>query len=311
MPAAVVLAFAVALAGCGAPAGSEEPVDELTSGADALALEATATTGVLRGVVVDDAIRPVANASVTARGPDGERSATTAADGLFGFDGLQPGTWFVSVGKVAYEETQVSAEVLAGVDDPPVVKVLLVFVPSQAPFVTEVQVEAFVQCIVPGANMCAIINLYPCALAGYCEPIVDDTSYVLLYDELVALQRIPDWMQTEVVWASTQSLSPQLAIRPSAHSPDDGAGLDERQDWVHGPSPIVMAWDQERAEEWEMGTAEGVSFEVFGHMEETSAIGSIGFVLSQRVSFYFHVFYGYTPPEGWQFSVDGPADPPR
>ena len=306
----MLAALAVALAGCGAPA-APSGANEGADGLDELALEATATTGVLRGVAVDDAIRPVANASVVARGPAGERTATTSADGLFGFDGLAPGTWFVSVGKLAYEDAQVSAEVVAGVADPPVLKVLLVFLPGEVPFFTEVKVEAFVQCIIPGANLCTIINLYPCALAGYCEPIVDDTSYVLLHDELVSLQRTPDWLQTELVWESTQSVSPALAIRASAHSPEDGAGLDSRQDRVRGESPLRMGWNKTLLLDWETGTKEGVSYEVFGHMQEASAAGSFGFVLNQRVSFFFHAFYGYTPPEGWQFSVDGPAPPPR
>jgi hypothetical protein len=303
---AFLLLAVSALAGCAGGSGASDGAD---LGLPALA--ATATTGVIRGVVVDEAIRPVANVTVEARGPEGAtRSASTDGNGFFGFAALVPGTWFLTAEKIAYTSTQQSVEVLAGVDDPPATKMQVVFVPGDLPFYTEVKVEAFVQCIVPGANMCAIVNLYPCAVAGYCEPIVEDTSYVLLYDELVVLQRVPDWMQAEVVWESTQGLSPKLAIRPSAHSPDDGAGLDERQDWVFGASPIAMAWDLERAEEWEMGKAEGVSFEIFGHMDETSTIGSVGFVLNQRVEFFFHVFYGYTPPEGWQFSVDGSVPQP-
>ncbi|MFA5944794.1 MAG: carboxypeptidase-like regulatory domain-containing protein [Candidatus Thermoplasmatota archaeon] len=302
-----LIAGSLLLAGCSSPADTD-PADD-----DALGLVATATTGILRGVVVDDAIRPLANATVAARGPTGEeRTTVTAADGLFGFEGLAPGTWFVTGRKLADEDSQGNIEVEAGVDNPPVVKLLLVFVPGEAPFVTELKVEAFVQCIVPGANLCAIANLYPCALAGYCAPIVDDTSFVQLYDSLVALQRTPDWFQLEVVWDSTQSISPDLAILGSAHSPDDGAGRDERQAAVNGPSPLLWTLNQTLAKEWELGTAEGVGYEIFGHTEAASPIGSAGFVLSQRVDFFFHVFYGYMPPEGWQFSVDGVVpQPPR
>lgn len=165
--------------------------------------------------------------------------------------------------------------------------------------------------VLAGANLCAIINLYPCALAGYCEPIVDDTSFVVLYDQIVPLQRTPDWLQTEIVWQSTQSLTDWLSIRSSAHSPDDGAGLDARQDSVRGASPLVMAMGREQLVEWETGTAEGIAYEIFGCTEEATAIGCGGFVLNQRVDFFFHIFYGYTPPEGWQFSVDGAYPPPR
>lgn len=308
---APALLATMTLAGCAALTndGGEAGADGETGLPELLA---TASTGVIRGVVVDQAIRPVASATVTARGPGGvERTSVTPADGFFGFEALAPGTWFVEAHKVAYDGSQTSVEVEAGVGDPPAIKLLMEFQPSEAPFLVELHHEAFVQCIVPGANACAIVNLYPCALAGFCQPIVDDTSYVLLHDEIVALQRTPDWLQLEVVWESTQSLSPDLAVLSSAHSPDDGAGRDARQEAARGGSPLVLRMDPATLEEWETGTVEGLSYEIFGHMEETSAGGSFGFVLNQRVDFYFHVFYGYAPPEGWQFSVDGAFPPPR
>lgn len=295
-----LLVAAGALAGC-----SGEPPTGPTSG-----LLATDTTGVILGVVVDEAIRPVANVTVTARGPDGvNQTATTDLAGLFGFAGLAPGTWFLLAEKVAYESAQTSSEVVAGVDDPPVAKLQMTFVPGAVPFSTSVKLEAFVQCIVPGANMCAIINLYPCEVANYCEPIVDDTSFVQLDEEVVSLQRIPDFLQTEVVWQSTQSLSPALSIRYSG--PGGGGALGDRQDRMAGPSPLIIPIDNARLTEWEVGTAGGLSHEIFGHMEQTSAIGSVGVVLNQRVDFYFTIFYGYLPPEGWTFSGDGyvPAPP--
>lgn len=306
---ALALLLALGLAGCGAPAEPNQAAN-VPEGLDKLALQATATTGVIRGVVVDEAIRPVANASVTARGPGAERTSSTSADGLFGFDGLEPGSWFVSVSKVAYEDAQVSTEVVAGVADPAVVKVLLVFVPSEAPFLTELHVEAFVQCIIPGANVCAIVNLYPCIVAGYCDPVVDDTSFVVLHDEVVGLQRVPDWLQTEILWESTQAATPGFGIQYSdydAESPGRGASSQT----VRGRSPLVYSMGEELLSEWEVGLTKGIGHEIFGHMDETSAIGSLGFVLNQRVDFYFHVFYGYLPAEGWQFSVDGASPPPR
>ena len=73
----------------------------------------------------------------------------------------------------------------------------------------------------------------------------------------------------------------------------------------------MLGWNGTEAVDWDMGTTEGVSYEIFGHMEATSAIGSIGFVLNQRVAYFFHAFYGYVPPEGWVFSADGSVPPPR
>lgn len=303
------LLVAAMLAGCAAGDGGDA-VDGLAEGAPVL--EATATTGVIRGVVVDEAIRPIANVSVTARGPDGaERSASTDVDGFFGLSGLAPGTWFLTSEKVAYTSTQQSVEVVAGVSEPPVTKLQVTFVPGEVPFYTEVKVEAFVQCIIPGANMCAIINLYPCAVANYCEPIVDDTSFIVLYDHLVSLARTPDWLQTEVVWESTQSVSPALAVRYSSYAPEDGAGLDERQDRVAGESPLVYRMDQANLTEWDVGIEAGITHEFFGHTEALSPVGSLGIVVNQRVTFFSHTFYGYLPPAEWRFSSEPVPQPPQ
>ncbi|MEA3165488.1 MAG: Carboxypeptidase regulatory-like domain, partial [Thermoplasmata archaeon] len=234
---AFLLVTGAALAGCssgGAPAAPDEP--------GPTGLVATSTTGVIRGVVVDDAIRPLPNATVQARGPaEANRTALTDADGFFGFEGLAPGTWFVSGAKLAYQDAQQSVEVLAGVAEPPVVKLQLVFVPSKAPFVVVYKYEGFAECIVPGANVCAIANLYPCVFLGQCSNFTDDKSIVLYYDPLVSLQRTPDWFQTEIVWESTQAVTDMLSIRYSAHSPDDGTGVDARVASVHGRSPLLLS----------------------------------------------------------------------
>jgi hypothetical protein len=309
----VWLLVATLLAGCtsqaGAPAGPTDGGPVLT---------ATATTGVIRGVVVDEAIRPVQNATVVARGPEGaNRTVITGHDGVFGLADLAPGTWFVSASKLAYTPVQQSIEVVAGIGDPSVTKLQLVFVPGQAPFLNEVKVDAFVECIVPGANLCAILYLYPCvvstAIGQACSNFTSDSSYVLFYDALVAQQRIPDFLQAELVWESTQAVSDWLNLRYSAHEPADGAGLDARQAGARGPSPIVMPLNHTTATKWDTGTKKGIAYEVFGCVEAITPYitGCAGFVLNQRVSFFFDVFYGYTPPDGWQFSKDGPALPPR
>src|SRR3954471_7065827 len=68
-----------------------------------LGLEATASTGIIRGIVVDDAIRPLANATVGLQLADGKTQNTTSAkDGVFGFDGLAPATYFLHITKLGY-----------------------------------------------------------------------------------------------------------------------------------------------------------------------------------------------------------------
>src|SRR5687767_9017090 len=88
-----LLMAATLLSGCtgggGKPAQTTGPAADFED----LDLKATETTGLIRGLVVDEAIRPVAGADVGTTLPDGSaRNTTSAADGAFGFDGLPPGT---------------------------------------------------------------------------------------------------------------------------------------------------------------------------------------------------------------------------
>src|ERR1051326_5321282 len=92
--ACVLLALlaAAVLAGC---SGSGK--------APAATLQATPTTGILRGVVVDEAIRPLEGARVTVPlAAGGDVNATTKADGAFAFDQLPPGGYVVRVHKTAF-----------------------------------------------------------------------------------------------------------------------------------------------------------------------------------------------------------------
>ncbi|MEA3203556.1 MAG: hypothetical protein QOI63_1231, partial [Thermoplasmata archaeon] len=91
-PLAAVLLMALA-AGCSSTASKGTPQESLPP------LEATATTGVLRIVVVDDAIRPLGNATVTATSGALVEKGRSDAAGFVGLKGLRPGTWIVAAGK--------------------------------------------------------------------------------------------------------------------------------------------------------------------------------------------------------------------
>src|SRR5690348_1474885 len=115
-----VLLLAGLLAGC----ASNPPTSTATGPQptfDELGLEATSSTGVIRGLVVDDAIRPVPGVKVSVNSqPPAE--TTTTDQGTFGFDGLAPGTYFLQVSKPGYIAGQQSVDVVAGVAEPPIAK---------------------------------------------------------------------------------------------------------------------------------------------------------------------------------------------
>ncbi|MEA3137222.1 MAG: outer rane receptor for ferrienterochelin and colicin, partial [Thermoplasmata archaeon] len=142
---AAVLSAAL-FAGCSS--SGDPPKDELTpADFEELELQATETKGLIRGVVVDDAIRPIAGATIDLRGGSSKATSKTSEEGLFGFDQLEPGTYFLQVSRLGFRTTQVSAEVVAGVKDPPILRVLmsadLAFV---SPYFEQYTFDGFMEC---------------------------------------------------------------------------------------------------------------------------------------------------------------------
>jgi hypothetical protein len=111
--AASSLVLAVLLAGC---ANGGKDADAVNIGGRTVDLADTtnsATQGSISGVVVDDAIRPLAGVAITIANLD--RNATTIEDGLFAFEGLDPGLYTLAVVPPAgYLPVQTTAEVVAG-----------------------------------------------------------------------------------------------------------------------------------------------------------------------------------------------------
>ena len=68
--------------------------------------------GALGGVVVDEAIRPVAGAVVTLASLG--LNVTTAEDGTFAWTALEPGTYFLAASAPRFTAVQTSADVVAG-----------------------------------------------------------------------------------------------------------------------------------------------------------------------------------------------------
>lgn len=112
-PLALLAVLGLLLAGCSdkapvddglrLPDGSTVPLDG--SGT-------SATTGAIAGVVVDEAIRPVPGALVSAIGVDA--TATTDDSGVFHLGDLAPGFLAFTVGADGFLAIQASAEVVAG-----------------------------------------------------------------------------------------------------------------------------------------------------------------------------------------------------
>ena len=294
----------VALAGCSG--GEEPPADELTpADFEELELQATETKGLVRGVVVDDAIRPIAGAQIDLRGGETTKSTESSADGLFGFDGLDPGTYFLQVSRLGFKTTQVSAEVVAGVAEPPITRVLLVADLSfVAPYYEQYIFEGFMECSAGGAAGGGYVYLNACSASN--EAFPNDKTF-----ESYVLGGYPAWVQSEMIWESTQAVSTSMAHNfayPSAGATD---GWQDQS--AEGPSPLLNTMDNVTAkeylegEEFEEGDNLTLSMRIF-----TRATDGTGPALTfqQRFTVYTTVFYGYLPPEGWTLRETGEVPPP-
>jgi len=309
--AAWLLLAAAVLAGC---AGGQHKA----TGPD------PATTGAVDVLVVDDAIRPLAGANATLL-HDGAAAASnaTGADGLAHFRGLAPGAYVLHVARKGYLDAQQNLDVAAGAAAP-VAKVQLAVQAGGLAFYQEFKIDGYLECSASEGNWCGIANYYPCAaekLAGQqCSAnLTDDRSLISIDKPFTDLQRVPDWLQLEMVWQSTQAVSPYLTVRIDLDTGPNSASIDNRTPNLIGPSPLLLTYPPAWMKAWGLGLNHSMTIETFhgGPAPVCDADPSgqglcilAGVGVQQRFTDYVHAFYGYLPPDGWRFSTDGTVPQP-
>ncbi|HUR61108.1 MAG TPA: carboxypeptidase-like regulatory domain-containing protein [Candidatus Thermoplasmatota archaeon] len=302
------------LAGCSSKATPPDEVD--------LGLRATPTSGVIRGLVVDAAIRPLEGVRVVL--PDaGDRATETNENGLFGFEGVAPGSHFLKVSKAGYADMQQSTQVEAGVDNPPLVKVQMTAVSGLAPYVQVFKWDGFLECALSVIALCGAFNGPACPQA--CTPNVTDDQFT----SLVPVEKPPQLVQSEVVWQTTTAASDQLWLWHSRGDIKDGSYNGSCNCWAQGKSPLLMKTNESVAAAQHYGTHNQVYLRMFtGSIEGTrnplnpegcypgspgpnTYCGGLGFSVEQDFTVFTHVFYGYLPTPGWRFSEQSePPAPP-
>jgi hypothetical protein len=122
------------------------------------------------------------------------------------------------------------------------------------------------------------------------------------------------FLQSEMVWSAGSQLSASLRAVPGSRSPADGKINDYRP--FEGVSPLVMPMDGAVAQGLFIGNGKDFVVRVFsGYVNGTAAPTclpspvncpwGVGASYEQKFQLFTHVFFGFTPPEGWQFSRDG------
>lgn len=296
----VVLLLLVAWAGCVDKAAEDDvnPAKNAPAGP---------TTGFLRGVVVDEAIRPIEGAVVTVRQNGTEHAVlTTDIDGNFGVGKLDAGNYTLNVTKPGFLDREVSARVEAGVQIPDAIRVTLIPIPVDAAFVWPIVWNGQIACGTTLQNWCAALNL----VTGV--QVFNDESFRFLFDEFMAYERTPDMLQVEFVWEANTEVSKW------AYAAFWASTWDEWNECLctpnilsieEGDQYILVKVGADVMTEFDVGFSRGVGVGVSagsGLLDPESLDPTkLTVMVNQPFEAFMHVFYGCVPDEAWRFTTDG------
>ncbi len=273
---------ATVLAGCADPSPQQVQGNEETEVDEQLV--ATKTTGVIRGVVVDEAIIPLEGAKV--RIASLKIETTSLADGSFGFSELEPGAYFLDVTKPGYKKVQVHATVEAGVAKPAITRVLLEADLASLPHSELLTFNGYLQCGV-GFGVIAL-STNPCAL----------TESVNVFN--VAVQKPINMTQIEMDWEGTNVFGDGLNIGILI------PGTISNFVSSDGPSPRILPVEGTR-----IADRYGADYEAYTLRVFPGTSTPISVVLEQPFAIYVTHFYGFTPDPEWAFVFNGEYQDPR
>ena len=316
----VLLACATVLAGCAAETGAPPPSGD-DPGFEDIDLQVTETTGAIRGIVVDERIVPIQGATIVATGAALERTAESDEEGRFVFAGLEPGTYFLAATSPLHTGSQTSAEVVAGVEEPPLTRILLERLFDQEPFVEQQKFDGFIQCnqagVYYGSAPCitdftgvaggALNGTGPCTQAG-CAP---QLRRVLTEQRGFRTAVGPGWqsMVLEMTWQESSDTFDRMGVtfsynetqRPASH-------WYARSD---STSPLRMEIKAGVVDETHQGEPEMIPVEghpdlyyFVGVRQSTFPVPSVA--VNQQFQVFQTTFYFALPPEGWSFVNNDP-----
>lgn len=304
--------LAMVLAGCSSPAADDAGPGEF----DGLDVQSSSTTGVIVGVVVDQAIRPVTDVTVTIGKPDGTEASDKTDDlGRFAFGNLVPGTYVVSTRHPQFTSAQSTVEVEAGIEDPPAVRMLIERLFSQDPYSELIKFDGYLACSISFPVGTTCVNDYTRIVGGTvpgCEGgclrdynVSKQGGNIREYQSTVG----PGWQQIvfEATWEpSMGGTTPEMTIsvsyftRPNtAHffAGDSQPNPLRLQVDLGDPEPEGQNADEEAGEPAVIGP-EGRP-DVFVFFNNGGGAGSV--TVNQPFRAFQTNFYYGLPPEGWSF----------
>lgn len=297
------------LAGCssGGSSGTDSDDDGKAIGTPE-EVEATDTTGGIRGIVVDDAIRPIADAAVRITGAGADETATTDEGGTFTLSGLEPGTYFIEATHPLYDKQQTTADVEAGVSDPEPIRIQLTRLITEEPYSYTTKYEGFIVC---SAN--AVLPVVGGLLSEECGEGVgvpgvgrvggQDGNNVQ-YDFYVDGPGI-NTLVVEMVWDATSEAGKALYTPVSlGWVCDPFCSGTATLGTLEGTSPLYTAIGPDVLGGHNLTNEERISTFTWASPDTTP----VGVTLNQDYEVFVTHFYYLPPPAGWSF-VNGDPEP--
>lgn len=290
------------LAGC---AATDPEASEASSSLEGVEVKATASTGVIRGIVVDPGVVPIVGALVSLSGQT--ETVTTLENGAFGFAGLEPGTYFVNVERNGFAPGQTSTEVVAGVDEPPILRVLLEPNPATAAFIEAFSYIGYLEC-----GVAVFATSVGCTIFG---PLAEATSSEGIWN--IPFNVLPFWTQGELIWDQTQPAGGELIWEAVWAGGSGNAHCGYRETTVSPAlsymnnsilhSTKAVCTDQTGSHVPDF-LADGINYRFFGGPHPLCKVPGTfgcGLTLSQKTQAIVHNFYNFEPIAGWRFTADG------
>lgn len=261
----------------------QEALQEAKQAATAVDVKATPTTGIIRGVVVDEAIRPIAGAELMLE--PGAFQTTSNAAGGFGFEGLEAGAYHLTTSAPNHATTRMGVVVEVGNPAPDSIVVVLTYIQPSTPYAVAFDANLFIAVSFPLFGSLSPSDL---GLAG------DDRATFTIDPNATVIQM-------EVQWSASVPTAEQARMYGSASR--DGSPLEIKS--ASGPSPLWVRVNGTSESDVADGFYMGVG-SLSRALTSTEAPEPTGYlVVNQQYQAYAHAFYNMQPPEGWLFVRDG------
>lgn len=297
-----LLVVAILLAGC---SKAPEPAPDEADGPK---------QGTLTGVVIDEAVRPLAGAAVAVPALRALAPVLTGDDGGFVLSGLAPGVVILQVTKEGYLMETVQAEVPAADEHAPLLQVKLARDAEAAPYAIVEAFDGFIDC---GAGSSAVFGFTfacqntvqaafpvlcngspPVPPTGICLPTADPYVYPQAAGNM-------SMVQTELVWTPSSSGSSDLLLLTQVLDPA-GQVVPYAGSSVSGPSYLVSRLNATQLREF--GLTSGNHLGLFVSVGPTQPANV---VLQQSYRIVHTTAYRFEFEQDWTFVEDGaPVVPP-